>query len=143
MIIGILLFTCAACNDGIDLDKPIFTGFDQSFALRSQASAGVISEAKDTLMVEVLEILDSRCPEDVVCIWAGYAYTKLALSLKDDETTVELCIGECGDGPFRVTDTVRFELANENLGVILKEINPYPSTKNYKEEKKVKLEFIE
>ncbi|MCA6077943.1 hypothetical protein [Fulvivirga sedimenti] len=143
IIIGIILITCAACNDGTDLDNPIFIGVDNTFELRSQATAGVISLSQDTVTVEVLEILDSRCPSDVVCIWAGYGYAKLALSLNNDATTVELCIGQCANGPYRTADTVRFELANKEMSAILVGISPFPTTSNGSEEKRALLEFTD
>jgi len=79
--------------------------------------------------VRVDSIQDSRCPLDANCVWAGEAKVKLVLSKGSDSTTARLIIGAGvkASDPNR-QDSTGVSLGNSTYKVILREVNPYPST---------------
>lgn len=52
--------------------------FDQNFAL-SQAPGKDSAQLPNGVTVKLVEVLDSRCPEGVDCVWAGYVEVSLLL----------------------------------------------------------------
>lgn len=81
------------------------------------------------------EVADSRCPEDVQCVWAGNATVDLQLrSAKATQETqvVKMCVGDCNTlypkTGFREADTATVSLDVTQHTLILTEVNPYPNT---------------
>lgn len=56
---------------------------DQEFQLSVRQVALIESESLSITFLDVLE--DSRCPSDVVCIWAGNAEVELEVSFREEE----------------------------------------------------------
>lgn len=77
----------------------------------------------DGMTIEFIEVLeDSRCPEDVVCVWAGQAKVKVRVS-KDGvaQDAQELIVGKSGKNHIAQFD-------ESTLKAIA--LSPYPTTKN-------------
>ncbi|MBN1819223.1 MAG: hypothetical protein JW833_00820 [Prolixibacteraceae bacterium] len=106
LIIALFLFAFA-CEDKVSESNFGFNG-----ELQLKHGQIVYSDNND-ISLEILNINDSRCPSDVVCIWAGEA--RIFLEFKNTTTTIfELCTG----GPLKDTiDNYIFELMN---------VSPYP-----------------
>lgn len=93
------------------------------------------------LMVETKDIQESRCPSDVVCVWAGFANASLKLSHNGETGNLDLCLGSCSE-KYNVQDTGYIQLAQVNFGVILKEIAPFPTSQNGNEPKTAVVEVF-
>ncbi|MBO9614001.1 MAG: hypothetical protein J7619_14955 [Dyadobacter sp.] len=78
------------------------------------------------------EVDDSRCPEDVVCIWGGRASVDLLLSGVTTEggikEHVKMCLGECNASTG--SDTLEKTFAGQKYKFVLSAVNPYPNTRD-------------
>jgi hypothetical protein len=95
--------------------------------------------------LQVMEISESRCPSDVVCVRFGEAMVKVGVSgVQEILKTVDLCVGDCPQrgGGVIVTDTVAVEIDNKNYSVILRDVVPYPTTTNQNQTREAILEVI-
>jgi hypothetical protein len=74
-------------------------------------------------------LADSRCPENVNCVWAGNATVDLLLSGVTTEggvnEHVKMCLGQC-DQKFKEVDTLDRKFAGEDYRLILTAVKPYP-----------------
>ncbi|MEO6288118.1 MAG: hypothetical protein ABIN80_06815 [Dyadobacter sp.] len=74
-------------------------------------------------------LADSRCPENVQCVWAGNATVDLLLSGVTTEggvnEHVKMCLGQC-DQKFKEADTLDRKFAGEDYRLILTAVKPYP-----------------
>ncbi len=83
------------------------------------------------VVVRVDSIRDSRCPADVVCIWAGNATVSLLVSVPGDSARVTLILGpDPAKKMGRDSDSLGIQLDSQVYKVILREVNPYPTTTN-------------
>jgi len=89
-------------------------------AIRIDAGDTAISNDINITFLEVLE--DSRCPKDVVCVWAGQAKVKVLISGPDiEEKELELIVGKKDYNI--IIDEEEFVLQAMGL-------TPYPTTQN-------------
>jgi hypothetical protein len=80
------------------------------------------------------DVSDSRCPENVNCVWAGYTTVDLLLEGvgTDGKLTkhINLCLGDCrllyGLTPFRQVDSLYQDFAGQKYLFILEGVNPTP-----------------
>ncbi|HEX9652946.1 MAG TPA: hypothetical protein VGA99_04495 [bacterium] len=111
-----LLFTaCDAILGPANLDEPFFLKF----------GASTVIEA-DNLRISFQEIReDSRCPSDVVCVWAGRARIGLLLQAPTDSAQIELQL----PGFATQQDTLAHQPVDA-LGyhITLLQLDPYPDT---------------
>ncbi len=109
-IISILSF-CAvvlvSCNREM-LPETFHIGTSEKF----KTGADYLSK-KNSLQFHITEINDSRCPSDVVCVWAGEAIVKIAVE-SPVTGTLEL---NTFDHPKDTLGTFSFELVD---------VSPYP-----------------
>ncbi|WP_338870545.1 hypothetical protein WBJ53_23050 [Spirosoma sp. SC4-14] len=117
LIVGTVFFTaCNSSSETTPTDR-VSLGIHQSGRVGTDVA------------VRVDSIQDSRCPMDANCIWAGEAKVKLLLANDSDSTTVRLAIGagiKPSDPDRR--DSTGVLLGNSTYKVLLREVNPYPST---------------
>ena len=73
--------------------------------------------------IEFLEVLeDSRCPKDVVCVWAGQARVKVRISGAGiDEQVLELTLGK---------KDLNVIFTGEDFILKAAALTPYPTTEN-------------
>lgn len=81
------------------------------------------------------EVEDSRCPENVQCVWAGNATVDLQLrsgEANQEAQSVKMCLGDCSQlypkSGFREADTVQVSVQGTPHTLILTQVNPYPNT---------------
>ena len=87
--ISILIFAaaCLACSNNkqiketIPVDIPITAGFDNAFQLKFDQTAVIAPENLSIKFTNVAE--DSRCPENVECVWQGQAKIEVEISKND------------------------------------------------------------
>ena len=76
----------------------------------------------ENLQLEATEITDSRCPENVTCIWEGYAAATLKISQNGESIkTVDLCLGGCNVVGKQTKETVTID--GTMFEIAMKEIN--------------------
>ena len=133
-----LLFACAA----ISACAPITQASTPTAPAPSSPSDGIARASLgervyvDGPYVTPLEVLeDSRCPENVQCIWAGNATVDLQLrsgKANQEAQSVKMCVGDCRTLypkiGFREADTVRVSVQGTPHTLILTQVNPYPNT---------------
>lgn len=121
----ILIAFFSSCSDQLQSIK----GTQQSKRLGEEASLKETAEAYyalengDTINLKVIKIEDSRCPEDVVCIWAGQA--RVSFQINDLEALYQLCLGAESES---CTNTLEFTNNGQNYLIKLVEVTPYPNT---------------
>jgi len=102
-------------------------------------------EAEKYIDLNVIDIDDSRCPDDVVCVRFGEAEVMVSVNGAEEIVNiVDLCIGDCpqrNQGSISA-DTAFVELDNEDYVVILSDVVPFPTTTNQSTPKKAVLKVI-
>ena len=118
IIIALLWISCAACDQNKD-EAPVAQKQITNFAYRQQKQVAISGQA---LNVNLLEVNESRCPKDVVCIQAGSV--KLVLNISDgtDEAKVSLSFKD----NVKDTGTSTFILGKQRYSVTVHEVLPYP-----------------
>ncbi|OUS30865.1 hypothetical protein A9Q99_04975 [Gammaproteobacteria bacterium 45_16_T64] len=64
---------------------------EETFSL-PYANTAIVNSA-DPIKITLNDVNDSRCPSDVVCVWAGAVTTDLTLVYGDQELPVQLSLG--------------------------------------------------
>ena len=130
------------CSD----DQPELFTLNQEFQAREAELVTLeLENDQGHINLQVLEITDSRCPSDVVCVRFGEAMVTVGVSgIEEIIKTLDLCIGDC---PQRnkgviIADTVAVEIDGKDYEVILKDVIPYPSTTNQDKTKEAILVVI-
>ena len=80
------------------------------------------------------DVSDSRCPQNVNCIWAGNATIDLALEGVGTDGKllkhINLCVGDCstiyGTNSVRQIDSLHQDFAGQKYLFILEGVNPAP-----------------
>lgn len=120
-LLPVCMLLASTCKES-NLEGSIKAELNKPVAL-AMAEKAVFS--KDSLLLEVSGINDSRCPANVTCITAGNAKVTIAVSgAHTGKTEVSLCIG-C-DNRNQETDHAVFQNGKLSYSVILKSVDPYP-----------------
>ena len=133
----LLIMAFAACDKG-ETGTPIKT-FGEKAELSVNDKVWFGADTLNGLKTLVTEISDSRCPENVQCVWAGEAVVKLKINNLTDSTTVNLKIEPAKNS---VTDTVSFTLSAKDYQAILYDITPYPNTEQGVVKKKASISIL-
>lgn len=115
LVVGTILFSACKSNETTPTDS-LSLGLHQSGRLGSD------------VVVRVDSIQDSRCPVNVVCVWAGQAKVNLSLKKDSDSTAVRLSLGADPGSTNKRPDSTTVSLKSETYKVILREVNPFPGT---------------
>ena len=142
MLMLILGSAFQQCSD----DQPELFTLNQQLNVREAALATLqLKNDQGHIDLQVIEISESRCPSDVVCVRFGEAMVKLDVSgVQEILKTIDLCVGDCPQrgGGVIIADTVAVEIDNRNYSVILRDVVPYPTTTNQDKPKEAVLEVI-
>jgi hypothetical protein len=85
------LLTVGLCGQPRPFDPEIEVRLDDPFALRMEQTAEVAGTPLRLRFEEVLE--DSRCPADVMCVWAGNARIRLIVEATTEPAELLLNTG--------------------------------------------------
>lgn len=66
------------------------------------------SKGNQTLSVAASNLIDSRCPANVNCVWEGYAATDLLITTNETENKIKLCTGGCNVMKLNKEETITF-----------------------------------
>jgi hypothetical protein len=78
---------------------------------------GVYHSSDNSLKFSITEINDSRCPSDVVCVWAGKADVKIKV---ESPFSGNLVLSTMNNGFYKNIDTLG------NYSFQLVDVSPYP-----------------
>ncbi|HEY8934978.1 MAG TPA: hypothetical protein VIM65_07140 [Cyclobacteriaceae bacterium] len=108
--------------------------FGQNIIIKSKSQVRITTfKGVSGINIQVTSIADSRCPDDVICIWAGKA--DVTFKIDGIDQSVILCPAEAGcNNPYK------FTIDKKHYKLTLNDVTPYPTTTNGNEEKKA--EFI-
>lgn len=119
-LLPVLFFCLLACKSATVDKKDDVIFYKETIAI-NEAPRSTLS---------FFDVSDSRCPEGVNCIWAGFASVDLLLEGASTEGRVSrhlnLCIGECTTGQqkmHKTADTLDYEFTGQKYRFILKSVN--------------------
>ncbi|WP_159473324.1 hypothetical protein [Dyadobacter sp. 3J3] len=118
IIIGCLWFICLACsseNDRTPQAQEQYTGV----AYRKLTT---VSVSGIPLNVTLLEVNDSRCPINAVCISAGSVNVKF--NITDGTNSTDAVIALVNDN--KDTSTQIFKLGGQKYSIKMQKVSPYP-----------------
>lgn len=110
-----------------DATPVVAAAFAERVALRQQQSGAFPSQRAPELTITVDKISDSRCPEDVVCVWGGEAETTLTVR-SENGTSQVLTLWLAGTGSRPNSATVPAN--GRRYLVVLHAVTPYPKARN-------------
>jgi hypothetical protein len=130
------------CDD----DDPMVYTLDEPFEVQDGQFVTLTWGEEDKYIdLQVIDIDDSRCPDDVVCVRFGEAEVIIGINGTEEIVNIlELCIGDCPQRSQRPisADTAQVELDNVGYAVILNDVVPFPTTTNQSVTKKAVLKVI-
>lgn len=115
LLTGGVLFVMACQQSGTSPAELVSLQRNQSARLSSDVT------------VRIDSIMDSRCPINVNCIWAGQASVALTLSKENATAATHLILGASTAAGKRA-DSTTVLLASQTYIVILRNVTPYPGT---------------
>ena len=93
----------------------------------------IFRDVTQPIAINVLDIEEGRCPTDMMCIWEGYV--KVSFEISTLAKTIDLAIPAHQPLNTNFTDTHTFNVDGCTYKLTLKDVAPYPSTKNAAEPK--------
>ena len=136
---AILLFVMGFVACEKTATTPNLIAFGKAIELKEAESIYYGTTIEDGVKLGIEEINDSRCPSNVVCIWAGEAVITLNVKGVEDSAKVKLKITPSKNSQ---PDTLSFNLNNNSYRVILHSVNPFPNTSKSMDSKKAKITLI-
>jgi hypothetical protein len=125
MLAGLTLSACDKSNDavdylpvemGYDLHNRIYSGFEYNDTIYMEYGSCLFDDFRKNRVCFDSVLSDSRCPENVVCIWAGEAVARFVFDdYRNRPIQVDLRVG--------TTDTLI-----RGLKVSFVALLPYPNT---------------
>ncbi|SFQ37045.1 hypothetical protein SAMN04515668_2121 [Hymenobacter arizonensis] len=123
----------ASCQKDDSAAPRIDAPFGQQVALRQQQSGAFPNQRVPELTIGVDAVNDSRCPQDVVCVWGGIAEAVLSVQASDGSSqSLKLVLSNVS------ADAQGVVQANgRTYLVVLHDVTPYPSRATAQQPKSV------
>ncbi len=83
-----------------------------------------ISAGDQAINLNILKIMESRCPSGVECIWHGYAGVKFEIGIGTETFTDSVFTP--GYPHMKLFNTREFTVNGKTTSVTLKDVTPYP-----------------
>ena len=114
------MFAVVACDkkDDATPQAPLQTSVVSSLQKSAFKTSG------EDLQVQIVEVNDSRCPMNAVCIVAGSADIKFTIANATDKTEVHVMFGAMNNN----TGSQDFKLGGQTYNITVTEVLPYPET---------------
>lgn len=123
---GLLLWhTMISCTEDTAWENTPIPGSFESTAIAGVEQQVVYIAEGDPFSIEVISIRDSRCPSDVVCVWAGVA--QVTFSITGIGHPIDLYFGMGSDPE---TSSYAFVFGGRSYELTLEDVTPYPTRKN-------------
>ena len=139
---AISFLVLAALSQHCNENNPDQFTLDQQLEIKQEEVITLdLADESEYIEVQVISIMESRCPSDVTCVRYGEAKVKVSVTgLQEIATLVDLCIGECQG--LQDSDTAEVTIDNKHYAVILTDVIPYPATTNQSVPKEALLRII-
>jgi hypothetical protein len=113
---------------GCNSDEPAMVRINDWFTLGMGEKVKIIDDKNHVLFLSLGEIEENRCPSDVICIQPGNVLVKVVIEdTRNSQYSTLLCLGDCSPS---ITNMKSFVFYNIEYTIDLKEVNPFPTTKN-------------
>ncbi len=110
MFIGLLIFSC---KNETELEN-FSLGFEDNFRFGAEYQSN-----NNLLKFKITEINDSRCPSDVVCIWAGKTDVKIEVESPVTGTivlsTYDNPVDTVGNFSFKIIDVLPYPISTKTI----------------------------
>ncbi len=127
LLLGLLTQACNRDSYSLsDLGKPFALAKGESRELALDGSETSAQPTGDKLLFRLVDLTDSRCPANAVCIWAGEAKTTVELELAGQKGQAALKLG--GDRKSALSDSVSVAVGGRSFTVLLRDVQPLPGT---------------
>jgi hypothetical protein len=120
IIITLFCIACIACDNKKD-ETPEIQDPTVNAAYRTSTSVAIPGQA---LIVNVLEVNESRCPINVDCIRAGSADLQLSISDGTNKALVDISF----ENGKKASGHKTFTLGNQTYSLVIHDVLPYPVT---------------
>ena len=99
------------------------------FEVVNQKTASVAITGAEAVQITLKNVVDSRCPTDAYCVWAGNAQTTIEIKTTTDSVqTASLCLGACNPNQaYNRRDSTTVLVNSKPYWLCLTAVNPYPS----------------
>jgi len=132
-----VIFSTAKSGDHIIVDDTVYGG---THYLVEDEKVKIIDDGNLAFFVSMVEIDETRCPSDAFCIQPGRVLIKVVIEdARNSQFSTLLCLGDCSPS---ITHLRSFVFYNIEYTLVLKEVNPYPETRNLDDEKTVDLKLF-
>lgn len=122
-----------ACNN----DEPAMVRINDQFTIQLDHQVKIVDEQNHSLYLTLVEIEENRCPSDAFCVHAGRVLIKVVIEdTRNSQYSTLLCLGDCSPS---ITSVKSFIFYNIEYTIELMEVNPYPTTLNREDTRKVVL----
>lgn len=132
LLITLLLSNCSADDNSQQNTKS--GNLSRSVFLQDNESVHY-TVSNEEVEVRITQINDSRCPQDVVCIWGGEVIVSFLIPTGQ---TIDLCLGGSTD----CISSAEFSLNDITYQLILLDVKPYPTTTNGEEKRVVEFTLV-
>lgn len=120
ILLGLICLAVAACDKKEDAaPQP-----DLKSTVVSYQKPSELKTNGPDLNVQLLEVTDSRCPSNAVCIVAGSADVKFKISDGTNETDVQVVFSSVN----KKVSQQEFKLGGQTYNLVVTEVLPYPET---------------
>lgn len=123
---GVLLWQITiSCSDDTALQNTPIQGAFETTAIAGADQQVIYIAEGSPFSIEVMSIRDSRCPSDVICVWAGEA--QVTFSITGIGQLIDLYLGvesQCK------TCSYKFVFEGRLYELILVDVTPYPTRNN-------------
>lgn len=123
ILLGLVLFSCIYENE----PEKFSSGFEDKFRIDTDYLLN-----NNSLKFKIKEVNDSRCPSDVVCVWAGKADVTIEIESPVSETftlsTSDNKIDTVGNYSFELIDVSPYPVSTKQI-----KTEEYKMTLNIKE----------
>lgn len=120
IILTLFCFACIACDKKND-EAPEIQDQTVNAAYRTSTSVTIPGQA---LVVNVLEVNESRCPINADCIRAGSADLQLSISDGTNKASVDISF----ENGKKASGHKTFNLGNQTYSMVIHDVLPYPVT---------------
>ena len=117
LLIGLIVFTLA-CSD--KKDAVPHTASESALVTTKQKAA--VRTSGSELKVQLVDVTDSRCPVNAMCVTAGSA--RLKFNISDNTKAADVSVNFQGGNLKK--DSREFILGNTTYVLTVKEVLPYP-----------------
>lgn len=129
IFLSIIYFGCTSSDLAI---APIAGVLNQMVSGKEEQKIFYQLPQDKTLNIQINKIEEARCPSDAQCVWQGYVKVSFEV---DGVRGIELITPNFAGS--NASEAYRFTIDSHDYQMVLKNVAPYPTTKNYEESKSV------